>query len=201
MTLKLARRTHTKQLLGTRLPLSYEYSYIYKIMLTSKYFCKNEYLNKDMLYIKQTILTQIRKNIHISAVETKTVLKKSYLTVVQRVQHQNSIVFPPVVCPLTVCHVHYVRQCVSSEKLDFVLWSLGAIREGCFRRLKDKHIRSCGNLTHWWYLHTLDTQKINLEGWVVNQWAFNFNTWSLYNYKLFLAKKKSIYFTFSIWTF
>lgn len=61
MTLKLARRTHTKILLGTGLPLSHEYSYIHKIMLISKYFCKDEYLNIDILYIKQTFLTQICK--------------------------------------------------------------------------------------------------------------------------------------------
>lgn len=79
MTLKLARRTHTQKLFGTRLPLSQEYSYIHKIMLISKYFCKDEYLNIDILYIKQTFLTQIcKKNniyLHISAVETKSVLK------------------------------------------------------------------------------------------------------------------------------
>lgn len=64
--------THTK-LLGTRLHLSHEYSNIHKIMLISKYFCKNEYINIDIVYIKRNFLTQIEKKkelfLHISAVK------------------------------------------------------------------------------------------------------------------------------------
>lgn len=70
--------THTK-LLGTRLHLSHEYSYVHKIMLISKYFCKNEYINIDIVCIKRNFLTQIEKKgivfTYISS-KTKSVLKK-----------------------------------------------------------------------------------------------------------------------------
>lgn len=68
-----ACKTHThKKLLGTRLHLSHEYSYVHKIMLISKYFCKNEYINIDIVCIKRNFLTQIEKKelfLHISAVK------------------------------------------------------------------------------------------------------------------------------------
>lgn len=41
-----------KKLLGICLYLSYEYLYVYKIMLILKYFCKNEYINIDIVCIK-----------------------------------------------------------------------------------------------------------------------------------------------------
>lgn len=107
-----ACKTHThKKLLGTRLHLSHEYSYIHKIMLISKYFCKNEYINIDIVCIKRNFLTQIEKKkelfLHISAVKQNLCWKKSHLTVVHQAQYQNSIVFTPQLrANLTVCQVY-----------------------------------------------------------------------------------------------
>lgn len=106
-----ACKTHThKKLLGTRLHLSHEYSYVHKIMLISKYFCKNEYINIDIVCIKRNFLTQIEKKelfLHISAVKQNLCWKKSHLTVVHQAQYQNSIVFTPQLrANLTVCQVY-----------------------------------------------------------------------------------------------
>lgn len=102
---------HTQKLLGTRLHLSHEYSYVHKIMLISKKFCKNDYINIDIVCIKRNFLTQIEKKgivfTYISS-KTKSVLKKkSHSTVVHQAQYQNSIVFTPQLrANLTVCQVY-----------------------------------------------------------------------------------------------
>lgn len=107
-----ACKTHThKKLLGTRLHLSHEYSYVHKIMLISKYFCKNDYINIDIVCIKRNFLTQIEKKgivfTYISSKRKSVLKKKSYLTVVHQAQYQNSIVFTPQLrANLTVCQVY-----------------------------------------------------------------------------------------------
>lgn len=107
-----ACKTHThKKLLGTRLHLSHEYSYVHKIMLISKYFCKNDYINIDIVCIKRNFLTQIEKKgivfTYISSKRKSVLKKKSHLTVAHQAQYQNSIVFTPQLrANLTVCQVY-----------------------------------------------------------------------------------------------